>query len=100
MPHFFFALLHSLGVSQKKLSLISPDSAQDFYETVNIQKLLQIGINEDTARKIVDKKPTFNVERVERLMQEKNIRIVHKDDADYPTLLTNTADAPTILYVR
>lgn len=100
MPHFFLAILHSLGVSQKKLALIPPENAQKFYETVHIDKLLQIGINQETAEKIVDKKSTLNVERVERLMQEKNIRIVHKDDVEYPTLLTNTVDAPTILYVR
>jgi predicted Rossmann fold nucleotide-binding protein DprA/Smf involved in DNA uptake len=100
MPYFFFALLHSLGVSQKKLSLIPPEQAENFYETVNIQKLLQIGINQETAQKIVDKKSSLNVERVERLLQEKNIRIVHKDDEEYPKLLINTANAPTILYVR
>lgn len=100
MPHFFLAILHSLGISQKKLALILPEDASQFYETVNIQKLLQIGVNQETAQKIVDKKSTLNVERVERLMQEKNIRIVHRDDEEYPTLLINIADAPTILYVR
>lgn len=100
MPHFFLAILHSLGVSQKKLSLISPEQAENFYETVNIHKLLQIGINQETATKIVDKKITLNVERVERLMQEKNIRIVHKDNDEYPSLLKEISDAPTILYVR
>lgn len=100
MQHFFFVLLHSLGVSQKKLSLIPPESAQHFYETVNIHKLLQIGINQESAQKIVDKKSTLNVERVERFLQEKGIRIIHRDDVEYPTLLTNISDAPTILYVR
>jgi predicted Rossmann fold nucleotide-binding protein DprA/Smf involved in DNA uptake len=85
MPHFFLAILHSLGINQKKLALIFPEDASKFYETVNIEKLLQIGINQETARKIVDKKSSLNVERVERLMQEKNIRIVHKDDKEYPT---------------
>lgn len=62
--------------------------------------MLQIGINQESAQKIVDKKSTLNVERVERFLQEKDIRIVHKDDTEYPTLLTNISDAPTILYVR
>jgi DNA processing protein len=100
MPHFFLAILHSLGVSQKKLSLIPPGEAENFYETVNIHKLLQIGINQETAQKIVDKKSLLNVERVERLIHEKDIRIIHKGDEEYPTLLINIADAPTLLYVR
>ncbi len=100
MPYFFLALLHSLGVSQKKLALILPGESEEFFQTVNIQKLLQIGINQETAQKIVDKKTSFNVERVEHLMQKKNIRIVHRNDSEYPKLLTEISDAPTILYVR
>lgn len=100
MNHLFFALLHSLGLSHKKLALIPPERAEKFYESVNIQKLLQIGVIEDAAMKIVDKKSTLNVERVERLLAEKNIRIIHKDDEEYPQLLINISDAPTILYVR
>jgi len=100
MNHVFFALLHSLGLSHKKLALISPQQVENFYHSVNIQKLLQIGVSEDIALKIVDKKSTQNVERVERVLHEKNIRIVHRDDAEYPKLLVNISDAPTILYVR
>ncbi len=100
MDHLFFALLHSLGVSHKKLALIPPEKAEEFYTTLSVQKLLQIGVSEDSVSKIVDKKTALNVERVERLLQEKNIRIVHKDDVEYPKLLINISDAPTILYVR
>ncbi len=100
MPYFFLVLLHSLGVSQKKLSLIPVEQSEEFFQTVNIQKLLQIGINQETAQKIVDKKSTLNVERVERFLQEKGIRIIHRDDIEYPSLLREISDAPTILYVR
>lgn len=100
MPHFFLALLHGIGLSHKKLSLIPPEQAENFYHTVNIQKLIQIGISQETANKIVDKKSTQNVERGERLIQEKNIRIIHKEDDEYPVLLREISDAPTILYVR
>lgn len=100
MDHIYLGFLHSIGMSQKKLALISPSQDQYFFETVNINKLLQLGINEDTARKIVDRKSAFNVERVEHILQAKNIRIIHKTDLDYPVLLANTIDAPTILYVR
>jgi predicted Rossmann fold nucleotide-binding protein DprA/Smf involved in DNA uptake len=89
-----------MGMSQKKLALISPENSENFYQTVNISKLLQIGINQETAQKIVDKKTSLNVERVEREMQQKNITIVHRDDDQYPTLLREISDAPTILYVR
>ena len=99
MQYFFLGLLHSLGFSHKKLALIPPDQAENFYMSVNLSALLQIGVNQETAQKILDKKSTLNVERVERLMQVKNIRILHKDDPEYPRLLINIADAPTILYV-
>lgn len=100
MKHFYFALLHSLGLSQKRLDQILPEEVEDFFYSVNLAALLKIGIEQDKAQKILDKKTTLNVERVQRLLQEKNIRIVHKIDDEYPQLLTNIPDVPTFLYVR
>lgn len=65
-----------------------------------MQKLLEIGVNQESALKIVDKKYSLSVERVERVLREKNIRIIHRDDSEYPEALKNIADTPTILYVR
>ncbi len=80
--------------------MISPQEVEYFYHTVNIQKLLEMGVSEESALKMVDKKSSLSVERVERILREKSIRIIHRDDSEYPETLKNIADAPTILYVR
>lgn len=100
MQNLYFALLHSLGLSHKKLREISLHQAQDFFENVDIQKLLSIGYNIESAQKIVDKKVDLDVEHVERTLQLLQVDIIHISDTSFPELLRNIPDAPTILYVR
>ncbi len=50
--------------------------------------------------RIVDKKTDKIVEDVERILRELHIRLVHREDEEYPSLLRVLPDAPTILYVR
>ncbi len=60
--------------------------------------MLTDGHSQETAAKIVDKKTGVLVERVEHALQ--SVRVVHRDDDEYPILLKSLVGAPTILYVR
>ena len=98
--HFYLTILHSLGFTQKKLRDILPDNAEEYYRTLDTNRLIESGFTIDSAKKIVDKKTPKSVEHVERLLAELNIHVVHIDDVDYPSLLKVLPDAPTILYYR
>lgn len=98
--HFFLALLHSLGLTQKKLRTIKPNEAEKYYNTLSISTLIDSGYNIDTATKIVDKKTAKLVEHVDNTFTKNSIRVVHIEDSDYPALLATIPNAPTILYVR
>lgn len=98
--HFFLALLHSLGLTQKKLRSIKTEDAEKYYTALSVLTLIDLGYTIDTATKIVDKKTEKFVEHVYNTLTHKNITIVHRDDPEYPALLGMIPNAPTLLYVR
>ena len=99
-PHFYLAVLHTLGFTQKKLRDISPERAEEYYRTFDTSTLLQDGFSVDKIQSIVDKKTDTIVEDVERVLKALNIQLVHIEDEAYPVLLRVLPDAPTILYFR
>lgn len=50
--------------------------------------------------KILEKKAFFNPEKIRETIEKLSVRIIHRDDDDFPPLLRNIPDCPTILYVR
>lgn len=96
----YLAVLHSLGLTQKKLRSLKPENAEKYYNTLSISTLLGMGYTIDTATKIVDKKTVKLVEDVYNVLTKNAIKIVHIEDSDYPTLLATIPNAPTILYLR
>ena len=99
MKNLYFAVLHSLGFTHKKLRDITED-VEGFYKRLDTKILLEAGFQIDKAQIIVDKMTPKNVERVEHILRELQVNVVHIDDAEYPSLLRILPDAPTILYVR
>lgn len=100
MNHFHFAILHTLGLTQRNLRDILPENAEEYYHRLDTQKLIENGFNMDRAVSIVDKKTDKTVEHVEQTLASLQIRIAHRDDEDFPSLLRELPDCPTILYVR
>jgi DNA processing protein len=100
MRHLPYALLHSLGFTQRKLRDILVEDAGFIYEHLNAKTLLGRGFQLDTIDKIVDKKTEKFVEHVEQTLTRLCVKIVHRDDEDFPSLLRELPDSPTILYVR
>lgn len=100
MKNFYFALLHSLGITQRKLRDIAPETAETYFQTLSLSQLVEAGITFDTATRIVDKKTQKLVEGVEHVLEKMHIYVIHRDDEGFPTLLRELPDCPTILYVR
>jgi DNA processing protein len=79
---------------------IPVEYAQSVYEHLSHKTLLETGFQVDTIDRILDKNTPQHVEHVERTLTSLQIRIVHRDDEDFPSLLRELPDCPTILYVR
>ena len=66
--NLYFAVLHSIGLTQRNLRDISPVDAEEYYSHLNTQKLLSIGFQMERASLIVDKKTNKIVEHVEQTL--------------------------------
>ncbi len=66
--HFFLALLHTLGLTQRNLRDVSPENSKEYYRRLDTAKLLAAGFNMDRAISIVDKKTDKTVEHVEQTL--------------------------------
>lgn len=100
MNNLYFALLHSLGLTQRKLRDISPEKAQSYFENLSVTQLVESGYTFDSATKIVDRKTEKLVEHVEDTLEKLHVQVIHRDDSGFPALLRELPDTPTILYVR
>lgn len=68
MNHLHFAILHTLGLTQRNLRDISPENVEEYYLRLDTSKLVAAGFNMDRAITIVDKKTDKTVEHVERTL--------------------------------
>lgn len=68
MQHSFYAVLHTLGLTQRNLRDISPETVEEYYQRLDTQKLIAAGFSMDRAVSIVDKKTDKTVEHVERTL--------------------------------
>ena len=98
----YLTLLHSLWISQKKLSLIfkNKENYKDFYETLDYSKLLEFKIRKNIIKNILEKKEKINKEYIRKKLKEREVKIITIKDKDYPELLKQVSNPPYLLYVR
>ena len=101
------ALLHSLGISHKKLHLIFwenllwwRESYQEFYEWMNSEILLWFWIKEKDVSHILMRKKSVTLEYIRNKITERNVNIITVEDDNYPEWLRHISHTPYILYVR
>jgi DNA processing protein len=100
MNYLYFAVLHTLGFTQRKLRDVPPEMAEEYYRTFDTSMLVWDGFSMEKAQSIIDKRTDKIVEDVERLLNDLQIQVVHIEDEIYPVLLKVLPDAPTLLYYR
>lgn len=66
--NLYFAILHTLGLTQRNLRDISPENVEEYYQRLDTQKLIATGFNIERAITIVDKKTDKIVEHVEQAL--------------------------------
>lgn len=66
--NLYFAILHTLGLTQRNLRDIPVENVEEYYHRIDTQKLVVAGFNMDRAVSIVDKKTDKIVEHVEQTL--------------------------------
>lgn len=101
--NIILSLLHSAGLTQKDLTKIveSGLSVVDSYE-----KLLQKDssfvtfFGQKRFEKIIDRLPKIDREMHKNFVETQKIRIISRDDEEFPAILKNIFNVPQILYVQ
>jgi len=100
--NIFLIALHSIWISQKKLSYIFKDTEnyRSYFENINHDRLKQAWIRIDLATKILERKNKIDINFLQKVIDEKKVTIISKKDSRYPSSLFQIANPPYILYVR
>ncbi len=103
----YLALLHSLGITQKKFHIIFWEnllwekmSYQVFYETMNREMLQSFWIKSKEMEKILERKKKIKREFIEKRLEERDVEIITIEDGNYPEELKNISNIPYLLYIR
>lgn len=97
----YLVALHSIWISQRKLSVIfeKSENYKEFYEKINFSNLKSF-FNEKEIEKILERKLQIDLNKINKIIHEKNVEIITIKDEKYPKLLKEIANPPYFLYVR
>jgi len=94
-----FRTITGVGSQRLRLLIAYFGSAVKAWEA-SASKYLQVPNQEKWIKEILKAKPLIDPQRVVEKLIKQGIRIVMPNEADYPSLLAELADAPPLLYYR
>ncbi len=99
--NIYLVFLHSLWISQKKLSLIfsNNNNFKDFYLNISAKNLKNY-YKENEIEKILGKKEKLDENYIINIIKNQNIQIISIKDKDYPKLLKEIQNPPFLLYIK
>lgn len=97
----YLVYLHCIWISQRKLSLIfeNKDNYKDFFESLNYTNLKPY-LWEKEIEKTLKNKENLDKEKIEKVLIERNVKIITIKDKIYPLLLQQIANPPYFFYLR
>lgn len=99
--NFYLAVLHSIGISQRKLSnMFSKNSNyKEFFESLWNNNLKDF-YNENEISKIISNKNKLDINFIKNILEKNNVKLICINDENYPKLLKQISNPPFLLYVR
>jgi len=98
----YLVYLHSIWITQKKLSQIFKHNSdyKYFFDNINSKILVKYWFNEEQITKILLNKKNINFNKIESIIESLNIKLITINDNNYPKLLKQIYNFPYFLYVR
>ncbi|MCD5380860.1 DNA-processing protein DprA [Candidatus Gracilibacteria bacterium] len=104
---YYLALLHSLGITQKKLHIIFGEnllgeegSYKKFYEKLNYKTLASFGVRKNEIESILKRRETVKLESIQKKLEDREVKIITVEDKEYPEELKNVPNSPYLFYLR
>jgi DNA processing protein len=98
----FLVALHSIGISQKKLMemFLIQENYKEVWEVLDEKFLSSFYTDLSVRKKILEKKKELSFEKLERILAERQVRIMTFHDSNYPESIKNISHVPYFFYVR
>ncbi|MCH8518344.1 DNA-protecting protein DprA [Candidatus Gracilibacteria bacterium] len=99
----YLAYLHHLGLTQVDLRRLCGDEGRDvgdIYKNLSEASLEDLGVESEKRYKILEKRKKFQSQQIDRVLYDREVRIILESDEEYPKSLREIPHSPYILYVR
>jgi len=99
----YLAYLHHLWLTQSDLRRLCGDErrdAKDIYESLSEASLEDMQIDTEKRYRVLEKLKKFREEMIERVLRDREVRIILETDDEYPQSLKEIPHSPYMLYVR
>lgn len=98
----YLALLHTIGLSHRKLHEIfwEKQNYKDFYENISEKSLKFFWLTEKQIKIILERKNKFNIKIIQKNIEKRNVKIITVFDNDYPEELLHISQVPFVIYLR
>ena len=103
MDKIFLTFLHSAGFSHNDLKKIFEhhNNYEDIYtQVLSGKRIPSPWMTEERYLNIREKLTKLDIKNIEKILQDKQIKIITIDDESYPEKLRTIRQAPYLLYVR
>jgi len=99
----YVAYLHSCGLSQGELIVIlekGGENAKDFFETLSENQLLKYIKSQKRREVILQYYSKIDIQKIDTSLDEFWVKLILRDEKEYPEMLKNIPHSPYLLYVR
>lgn len=102
MKNNYFAYLHSLWISQKKLFDIFSENidGEEFFTRLSDTILQPYFANWEQRSKILEAKNRLDTKFINSIFERQQVKLISYFDTEYPYILKNIARPPFLLYIK
>jgi len=98
----YLALLHTIGLSHRKLHEIfsKEQNYKIFYDNISSKSLSFFWLNEKQIWIILERKKKINIDFIQKNIEKRTVKIITVFDDDYPEELLHISQVPFVIYLR
>lgn len=98
----YLVYLHSIWITHRKLGEIFKDNSEyeAFYNNLSFNILKKYFTKDDQIQQILEIKNKLNTKKIDEKIKKLDIKIITKNDKNYPKNLLQISNLPYFLYVR
>lgn len=98
----YLAYLHTIGFTQKNLSVIfeTNSSYQEFFDNLSFENLAKLNLKDEKIFELMANYKKTDYSKIDATLEKNSVKIITLNDSSYPLLLRSIPHPPFLLYTR